>query len=43
MIGGEPHMKWLPDEIARDEQGYLIAGRECSSSPACVGGMTVNP
>ena len=27
MIGGEPHTQWLPDEIARDEQGYLITGR----------------
>jgi thioredoxin reductase (NADPH) len=28
MIGGEPHTQWLPDEIARDEQGYLITGRD---------------
>jgi thioredoxin reductase (NADPH) len=28
MIGGEPHTRWLPDEIARDPGGYLITGRE---------------
>jgi thioredoxin reductase (NADPH) len=27
MIGGEPHTQWLPYEIARDRQGYVIAGR----------------
>jgi thioredoxin reductase (NADPH) len=28
MIGGEPHTQWLPHEIARDEQGYVITGRD---------------
>ena len=28
MIGGEPHTEWLPDEIARDVQGYVITGRD---------------
>jgi len=28
MIGGEPHTQWLPDEIVRDAQGYVITGRE---------------
>jgi thioredoxin reductase (NADPH) len=28
MIGGEPHTAWLPDEIERDEQGYVITGRD---------------
>jgi thioredoxin reductase (NADPH) len=28
MIGGEPHTQWLPDEIERDAQGYLVTGRE---------------
>jgi thioredoxin reductase (NADPH) len=27
MIGGEPHTEWLPDEIGRDEQGYVVTGR----------------
>ena len=28
MIGGEPHTRWLPDEIVRDPQGYLITGHD---------------
>jgi thioredoxin reductase (NADPH) len=28
MIGGEPHTQWLPDEIARDAQGYLLTDRD---------------
>jgi thioredoxin reductase (NADPH) len=36
MIGGEPHTGWLPDEIDRDDQGYLITGRELlERSPLC--------
>jgi thioredoxin reductase (NADPH) len=33
MIGGEPHTKWLPDEIARDAQGYVITGRDLLEQP----------
>jgi thioredoxin reductase (NADPH) len=33
MIGGEPHTQWLPDEIARDAQGYLITGRDLLEHP----------
>jgi thioredoxin reductase (NADPH) len=33
MIGGEPHTRWLPDEIARDAQGYLITGRDLLEQP----------
>jgi len=33
MIGGEPHTQWLPDEIARDEQGYVITGRAVLDQP----------
>jgi thioredoxin reductase (NADPH) len=33
MIGGEPHTQWLPDEIARDEAGYLITGRDLLERP----------
>jgi thioredoxin reductase (NADPH) len=28
MIGGEPHTQWLPDEIVRDAQGYVLTGRD---------------
>lgn len=27
MIGGEPRAQWLPEEIARDESGFVITGR----------------
>ena len=33
MIGGEPHTQWLPDEIARDAQGYLVVGRDLLQQP----------
>jgi thioredoxin reductase (NADPH) len=26
LIGAVPHTAWLPDEIARDDWGYLITG-----------------
>jgi len=28
LIGAEPHTSWLPEEIARDEKGYVITGRD---------------
>jgi thioredoxin reductase (NADPH) len=28
MIGGEPHTQWLPHEIERDAQGFLVTGRD---------------
>ena len=28
MIGGEPRTQWLPVDIARDSEGYLITGRD---------------
>jgi thioredoxin reductase (NADPH) len=33
MIGGEPHTRWLPADIARDPQGYLITGRDLLEHP----------
>jgi thioredoxin reductase (NADPH) len=30
LIGAEPHTGWLPEEIARDEYGYIVTGREFS-------------
>ena len=33
MIGGEPHSQWLPDEIARDRQGYVITGSDLLELP----------
>jgi thioredoxin reductase (NADPH) len=33
MIGGEPHTQWLPDDVARDAQGYLITDRDLREQP----------
>jgi thioredoxin reductase (NADPH) len=33
MIGGEPHTRWLPHEIERDAQGYLVTGRDLLKQP----------
>src|SRR5918998_1754683 len=30
LIGAQPHTSWLPEEIARDEGGYVLTGREVS-------------
>jgi thioredoxin reductase (NADPH) len=32
VIGGDPQTRWLPDEIERDAQGYLITGRDQETS-----------
>lgn len=28
MVGGDPQIDWLPDEVARGERGYLLAGAD---------------
>jgi thioredoxin reductase (NADPH) len=33
MIGGEPHTDWVPDQIVRDEHGYVITGRDLLEQP----------
>ena len=33
MIGGEPHTQWLPSEIARDGNGYVLTGRDILQRP----------
>jgi thioredoxin reductase (NADPH) len=32
LIGADPHTDWLPPEIARDMQGFLLTGEELSDS-----------
>ena len=32
VIGGDPKTRWLPDEIERDAQGYVITGRDLETS-----------
>ena len=34
LIGAQPHTAWLPDAIARDERGFLLAGPDAESSGA---------
>jgi thioredoxin reductase (NADPH) len=28
MIGTEPHTQWLEDSVARDDQGFILTGRD---------------
>ncbi len=28
LLGAEPHCGWLPDEVARDERGFVLTGRD---------------
>ena len=32
MIGADPHTSWLPHDIARDENGYLLTGPDASGA-----------
>jgi thioredoxin reductase (NADPH) len=32
LIGAEPHTDWLPDEIERDERGFVVAGADYVTS-----------
>jgi thioredoxin reductase (NADPH) len=34
MIGCEPHTQWLPEEIVRDQQGYILTGRDLVEQPS---------
>jgi len=34
MIGAKPYTDWLPGEIARDPQGFLLTGTDAQASPA---------
>ena len=43
MIGGEPHTQWLPAEIERDAQGYLITGRDLLEQPGARWGHDREP
>ena len=41
MIGGEPHTRWLPEEIARDPQRYVITGRDLLEPHERAAGSTI--
>lgn len=32
-IGATPHTEWLPAEVARDQQGYVLAGSDVAAAP----------
>ena len=34
MIGAQPHTDWLPAEVARDEEGFVLTGRELAKGDA---------
>jgi thioredoxin reductase (NADPH) len=33
MIGGEPHTRWLPADVVRTAQGYVMTGRDVLEQP----------
>lgn len=33
LIGARPHTGWLPEEVERDEEGYVLTGRDVTGSP----------
>jgi hypothetical protein len=37
LIGAEPHTRWLPDAIERDDRGYILTGRDLSRACGCQG------
>jgi hypothetical protein len=43
MIGGEPHTQWLPDEIARSREGYVLTGREILEHPGAPSRLERDP
>ena len=28
LLGAEPHCEWLPEDVCRDEYGFVLAGRD---------------
>ena len=32
LLGAEPHCDWIPDEVARDERGFVLTGRDVPKS-----------
>jgi thioredoxin reductase (NADPH) len=41
LIGGEPRTAWLPDEILRDDWGYILTGNDLVRSGRPLGGWTL--
>lgn len=38
LIGADPRVEWLPEEIARDERGFVVAGQDLSRDGRTLGG-----
>ena len=38
LIGADPRVEWLPEEIARDERGFVVAGQVLSRDGRTLGG-----
>ncbi len=34
MIGARPHTGWLPDSVARDDQGFILTGSDLTGNDA---------
>jgi thioredoxin reductase (NADPH) len=34
MIGAEPHTDWLPEEVRRDERGFVLTGTDVAQDPS---------
>jgi len=32
LLGAEPHCDWIPDEVARDDRGFVLTGRDVPKS-----------
>jgi len=32
LLGAEPHCDWIPDDVARDERGFVLTGRDVPKS-----------
>ena len=32
LLGAEPHCDWLPDDVARDDRGFVLTGRDVPKS-----------
>ena len=43
LIGASPHTEWLPPEVARDEQGYVVTGPDVAGDRAGTGWRLERP
>ena len=41
MIGATPHTEWLPESVARDEEGYVLTGTDLLLAGAESGGRSI--